>query len=109
MYQHSHIRANKKPRPVSNLSRGGDGQGAGMWQFHMKCPHCGTKMILGYLGVPEKRVNVHSEQSLKSSPLQAVICPDCGHVELQAISPEDLARHDYPDEEVDDEFSEEES
>jgi predicted RNA-binding Zn-ribbon protein involved in translation (DUF1610 family) len=77
-----------------------------MSKAHMKCPLCGTETIRGYLRVPGDTVYIQSERSLRFSALQAVICPDCGHVALQAICPEDLSRQDRPDEEPIDEFPE---
>jgi hypothetical protein len=65
-----------------------------------KCARCGTEMIGGYLKVPVDTVFINSWQSCKSSNLQAQICPVCGHVELQATCPQDLARHDISDEEL---------
>ncbi len=65
------------------------------------CPHCRTEMIQGYLEGPVDTIHIASLQSLKDSPLQVLICPACGHVELQATYPEDLARHDLSDKELD--------
>lgn len=71
-----------------------------MSEVSIPCPHCGTEMIQGYLEGPMDTIHIESLQSLKGSPLQALICPACGHVELQATYPEDLARHDISDEEL---------
>jgi predicted RNA-binding Zn-ribbon protein involved in translation (DUF1610 family) len=79
-----------------------------MSKVHMKCPHCGMKMVPGYLRASGDKVYIQSEQSLEDSSLQALICPDCGYVELQATCPEALAQHHFSDEELGDEFSEEE-
>jgi ribosomal protein S27AE len=65
------------------------------------CPRCGTPTIRGHLKDPVNAIIVESLCSLKSSNLEARICPACGHVELQATHPEDLARHDISDEEPD--------
>ena len=65
------------------------------------CSCCGTELIQGCLRVPMDRVYVESPQSCESSLLQALVCPVCGHVELQAIQPENLVDHDISDEEID--------
>ncbi len=67
----------------------------------MLCPRCGSSMIRGMLRGPVETIHVESLQSLEDSSLQAMICPDCGCVELQAANPEKLARHDLSDEEID--------
>jgi hypothetical protein len=73
----------------------------------MLCPRCGMKMVLGYLASSGERIFIQSDQSLDDSSLQALICTDCGYVELQAVCPEVLSRHDLSDQAADDEFSEE--
>lgn len=72
------------------------------------CPRCGRKMVPGYLTSARDRIFVQSEQSLDDSSLQALICTDCGHVELQAVCPEALSHHNFSDQELGDEFSAEE-
>lgn len=64
----------------------------------MSCPRCGTHMINGHLKDPVNAIIVESLCSLETSTLEALICPACGHIELQATHPEDLARHDISDE-----------
>ena len=70
------------------------------------CPRCGTEMIRGCLRDSLDVVYIEAWQSPKGSSLQALICPDCGHVELQATHPEYLARCDVSQEELDDLFGE---
>jgi ribosomal protein L32 len=77
-----------------------------MTRLHTRCPRCGTETIPGYLRVPGDTVYIQSERSRRFSALQAVICPGCGHVELRATCPEDLSRHERPDEEPNDEYAE---
>jgi len=72
-----------------------------MSKVSMPCPRCGAKMIQGCLRGGGDVVYIKSLQSLEASSLQALICPACGHVELQAAHPEHLARHDISDEELD--------
>jgi hypothetical protein len=66
-----------------------------------QCPHCGTLMVQGTLRGLGETIHVETLQSLEDSPLRALICLACGHVELQAIRPENLTRHDITDEELD--------
>jgi len=66
----------------------------------MSCPRCGTTMIAGHLKDPADVILIESLHSLESSSLQAWICPECGHVELEAADPEDLARHDISAEDL---------
>jgi ribosomal protein S27AE len=61
------------------------------------CPRCGTEMIPGRLKVPMNQVYVVSYESMDNCSLEALICPECGHVELQAIHPEKLSCHDNAD------------
>ena len=70
--------------------------------FRILCPRCGSAMIRGMLRGPVEPIHVESLISLEDSSLHALICPDCGCVELQAANPKRLARHDLPDEELDD-------
>ena len=65
------------------------------------CSCCETEMIQGCLKVPIDRVYIESSQSREGSLLHALVCPVCGHVELQAIHPENLIDHDISDEELD--------
>jgi hypothetical protein len=69
-------------------------------QSVISCPHCKIPMISGHLKDPANVIYIESLCSLERSSLDAWICPTCGHVELQAAHPEDLARHDISDEEV---------
>jgi predicted RNA-binding Zn-ribbon protein involved in translation (DUF1610 family) len=79
-------------------------------QTQIPCPRCGAGMIPGHLRDVDKTVYVESLRSHTSSALQALICPTCGHVELEAIQPENLAHRDMSDEELgldsEDEWSE---
>lgn len=72
------------------------------------CPRCGMKMVAGHLASSWGKVFIESEQSQDDSSLQALICTDCGHVELQAVCPDALAHHNFPDAELGDEFFEQE-
>jgi len=72
-----------------------------MWSTPVPCPHCGEGMIQGYLRGPLDTVYIESVRSLEGSPLQALIYPACGYVQLQAARPEDLARRDISNEELD--------
>lgn len=65
------------------------------------CARCGTQVIIGHLKDPVEPIIVESVCSLETSTLEALICPNCGHVELQATHPEDLARHDISEDEPD--------
>ena len=69
-------------------------------QSVISCPRCGTPLIIGHLKDQGKVVVVESLRSLESSPLDAWICPACGHVELQATHPECLAYNDIPDKDL---------
>lgn len=66
----------------------------------MKCPRCGASMVPGYLRIAAETAYVVSMQSLESSPLQVSICLGCGHIELQALCPENLTRQDITDQEI---------
>jgi hypothetical protein len=70
-------------------------------QVATQCPRCGSQMIQGSLKGPVETIHIESVQSLEDSPLQALICCACGHVELQATCPDRLAHHDISDEELD--------
>jgi hypothetical protein len=58
-------------------------------------------MIAGQLRESAKAIHIESLCSMESSSLDAWICPACGYVELYATHPEDLARHDISDEDLD--------
>jgi predicted RNA-binding Zn-ribbon protein involved in translation (DUF1610 family) len=62
------------------------------------CPRCGTAMLIGRLQDPVNVIYIESLCSLKSSSLHAWVCPACGHVDLQAVDPQNLACHDISDE-----------
>lgn len=64
------------------------------------CPRCGEKMISGYLKAGIDSIYVKSFQSKLESTLEALICPACGVVELQAGSPKNLSYHDISDTEL---------
>jgi hypothetical protein len=57
-------------------------------------------MIRGHLKDPVDVVTVESLRSLETSSLKAWICPECGHVELQATDAEELAQRDIPAEDM---------
>ena len=61
-------------------------------------------MIKGSLKEAGENVYISSPQSFDPSVLRAMICPECGHVELIATEPEKLAQKDISDEEFDDLF-----
>jgi predicted RNA-binding Zn-ribbon protein involved in translation (DUF1610 family) len=64
------------------------------------CPRCGSPMIPGHLKDPVNVVTIESLCSLETSSLEAWICPECGHVELQATDPQDLAHRDISAEDL---------
>lgn len=66
----------------------------------MECPRCGASVVPGYLRLGTDSVYVASMQSLEISSLGVLICLGCGHIELQAVNPEKLAREDITDEEI---------
>lgn len=66
-----------------------------------QCPRCGSQMVPGCLQAAVEIVHVGSLQSLEDSPLEALICLACGHVELQATCPENLVRQDISEEKLD--------
>ena len=72
-----------------------------MSKVSVVCPHCSTEMIQGRLRCAKEVIYITSPQSLRGSTLQALICPACRHVELRAVHPEDLTRHDFSEEELD--------
>ncbi|MBN1815278.1 MAG: hypothetical protein JXA14_25825 [Anaerolineae bacterium] len=57
-------------------------------------------MIAGHLKHPANTIFIESMCSSESSALEAWICPERGHVELQATHPKDLAHQDIPDEDL---------
>jgi hypothetical protein len=64
------------------------------------CLRCKTPMLAGHLKEATKIIHIQSLHSLEHCSLHAWICPACGHVELQAIHPEDLAHNDVSDEDL---------
>jgi predicted RNA-binding Zn-ribbon protein involved in translation (DUF1610 family) len=66
----------------------------------ISCPRCGSPMIPGHLMDPVNVITIESLRSLETSSLEAWICPECGHVELQATDPEALTHRDIPPEEL---------
>jgi predicted RNA-binding Zn-ribbon protein involved in translation (DUF1610 family) len=64
------------------------------------CPGCGTEMVRGYLKGLKDSIHIETLQSLRSSALQAFVCPACGHVELRATDPKALANKDISDQEI---------
>ena len=64
------------------------------------CPRCGTAMLLAHLQDPVNVIYIESLRSLRGSPLHAWVCPACGHVELEAVDPASLARHDIPEQDL---------
>jgi hypothetical protein len=64
------------------------------------CPRCNIPMLTGHLKEAVNVVHIESVHSLRHCSLRAWICPACGHVELQAIHPQDLARNDLSDEDL---------
>jgi hypothetical protein len=69
-------------------------------QFAISCPRCGIPMIAGQLRDPANVIHIESLCSLEGSSLDAWVCPACGHVELHASHPEDLAHHDIWDQDL---------
>jgi ribosomal protein L40E len=67
------------------------------------CRRCGMEMISGRLYGRLDAIRIDSRQSLKGSPLRALVCPKCGHVELEATNPEALVSKDFSGE-VDDAY-----
>lgn len=64
------------------------------------CPNCEITMLKGSLTGPVDRIHVESLQSYEGSDLEAYICPECGHIELEARSPEKLAHEDFTEDEI---------
>jgi ribosomal protein L40E len=58
------------------------------------CRRCGMEMIPGRLYGRLDAIRIDSRQSLKGSPLRALVCPRCGYVELEATNPEALVSKD---------------
>jgi predicted RNA-binding Zn-ribbon protein involved in translation (DUF1610 family) len=64
------------------------------------CPQCGTAMLIGHLQDPVNVIHIESLHSLQASSLYAWVCPACGHVDLQAVDPQSLARRDLSDQDL---------
>jgi hypothetical protein len=73
---------------------------SGFEEIDLCCPHCRTTLVKGYLKDIRDPVHIETLRSLGRSDLQALICPTCGHVELQALHPENLMHRDISDQDL---------
>ena len=58
------------------------------------CRECGTPLIDAYLTGPVDPVRIRSMRSFEGSDVQALVCPECGLIELRAETPWKLAQQD---------------
>lgn len=67
-----------------------------------RCPKCASPMLEGSLIITDDPVEVVVTHSLIESIVEALVCSQCGFIELWAKELENLNREDISDEELSD-------